>query len=109
MTLHPVNPERSGVPAVDPPDLSVDEIAAWLDEIEPILAAVCQGDRLSAGASEWVVDQEPFARDVASWMVEIASEAEASDQDLFDVIWIGNRVHCVSAKLQSVLRSRVAA
>lgn len=109
MTSNPMNPEGPILQAVAPPDLSVDEIAAWLDEIEPILAVVCEDDRLSAGASRWVIDQMPFAEDVASWMVEIAFEGEASDQDPFDVMWIGNRVQCALARMQSVLLSQVAA
>lgn len=109
MTSNPMNPEGPILQVVAPPDLSVDEIAAWLDEIEPILAVVCEDDRLSAGASRWVIDQMPFAEDVASWMVEIAFEGEASDQDLFDVMWIGNRVQCALARMHSVLLSQLAA
>ena len=110
MTTNPIELRPTGPAPITPPELSIEEIAAWLEEIDPILAAVRSDPRpLSAGAQRWVLGQVAVLTQVAHWLDDNTDDLEDPDQPALDALWIGVRVGTVAESMQAILSARVAA
>lgn len=112
MDLHSRNQPVAELHLVDPPGLCLDEIAAWLDEVEPILRAVHRRTGpSSAGLLRWSSDQMAFVADIASWSEEVAFEVEALEEDgsLFDVAWLCTRIGAALSMMRDLAGRRLEA
>ena len=106
MTSNTPSPAPTTLCAVAPPALSVDEVAAWLDEIEPIASAARRdqpGGSRSPGLVEWASRQATIAALAGQWVEARTEEAEALDQPVEDLIWLCTRVQTVAATVAALL------
>lgn len=99
---HPHNPAP-----IEAPDLSCDEIAAWLDEVTTILEATSSVTPFSsAGLQQWVRDQLTPLEAVVPWLVNEVAEADIEGHRFREAGWLLVRAEVIASKLRLHLAAK---
>lgn len=92
---------------VEAPDLSCDEVSAWLDEVLAILEATSVVAPFgSVGLQRWALDQLTAIEAVLPWLVSEVAEADIESARFQEAGWMLVRAEAVTSKLQAHLSAK---
>lgn len=92
---------------VEAPELSCDEVAAWLDEVTAILAATTAvGPFGSVGLRRWVLDQLTPLEAVLPWLVSEVAEADIDSHRFQEAGWLLVQAETIASTLRGRLQAR---
>lgn len=104
MTSHRLQPNSFDPSDIAPPGRCIHEIAAWLDDIEPVLRAVRRGGgAVSDGCVGWLKGHLASFRSAADWMETYPEDQEELDRTHFEAHWTFTRLQAVGCMTLELL------
>ncbi len=91
---HPVRP----APALPSrPVHCLDEVAAWIHEVTPVVAALPAHRRPSVGQRRWLAEQHELAAEALELLACACFEAEGDDEPCAELEWLHTRTAALLA------------